>query len=235
MSIFGNIGDAIGSAFGNSSWTDIIGTGLKLGGSLLGSYAQKQSTDNQYQSQILQSQSQLIQSSAQLRAAAAQEQEGVYKQIEYNRLADESRENAARATVNAATKAYLLRRQGQETAQNAIAGYAASGVTAGAGTAAYIPSFITGRAMEDAFSAFQEGQDSADQYTRQADAYITAGNQARSASDTAAAGIRSEADALAQLAGMTSDIAGSNRTASNTGNIASLLGSIGSIASQWLK
>lgn len=235
MSILGSIGDAIGSSFGNSSWTDIIGTGLKVGGSLLGSYSQKQATNSQYQSQILQSQSQLIQSSAQLRAAAAQEQEGVYKQIEYNRLADEARENAARATVNAATKAYLLRRQGQETAENAVAGYAASGVTAGSGTAGYIPSYITGRAMEDAFSAFQEGKDSAEQYTKQADAYITAGNQARSASDTAAAGIRSEADALASLAGMTKNIAGSNRNASNTGNLATLLGNIGSIASQWLK
>lgn len=235
MSIFGSIGNAIGSVFGDSSWTDIIGTGLKVGGSLLGSYSQKKATDAQYQSQVQQSKSQLIQSSAQLRAAAAQEQEGVYKQIEYNRLADEARENAARATVNAATKAYLIRRQGQETAQNAVAGYAASGVTAGAGTAGYIPSFITGRAMEDAFSAFQEGRDSADQYTRQADAYVTAGNQARSASDTAAAGVRSEADALAQLAGMTKDIAGSNRSSSNTSNIANLLSSIGGIASQWLK
>lgn len=235
MSILGSIGDAIGSAFGDSSWTDIIGTGLKVGGSLLSSYSQSQATDAQYQSQVLQSQSQLIQSSAQLRAAAAQEQEGAYKQIEYNRLASEARDNAARATANAATKAYLLRRQGQETAQNAVAGYAASGVTAGAGTAAYIPSFITGRAMEDAFAAFQEGQDSASQYSKQADAYITAGNQAKSASDTAAAGIRSEADALSQLAGMTTDVAGSTRSASNTSNIANLLSSIGSIASQWLK
>lgn len=233
MSLFGSVADAIGSVFGDKSWTDIIGTGLKVGGSLLGSHAQSQASQAQYQSQLQTADSQLIQSSAQLRAAAAEQQEGVYKQIEYNRLSQEARENAARATANAAQKAYLIRRQGKETAENALAGYAASGVVSGAGTAAYVPAFIVGRAGEDAFSAFQEGQDSADQYTRQADAYINAGNQARSASDTAAAGIREQADALSQLAATTRNIAGQNYQSAKTSNWASLLGSAGNIASQW--
>lgn len=234
MSLFGSIADTIGSVFSGKSWTDIIGTGLKVGGSLLSSHAQSQASQAQYQSQVQTADSQLIQSSAQLRAAAAQQQDGVYRQIEYNRQAQEARENAARATANAAQKAYLIKRQGRETAENALAGYAASGVVAGEGTAAYVPAFIAGRAGEDAFSAFQEGQDTASQYTKQADAYVNAGNQARSASDTAAAGIREQADALTRLAASTRNIAGQNYKSAKTSNWASLLGSAGNIASQWL-
>lgn len=233
MSLFGSVADAIGSVFGHKSWTDIIGTGLKVGGSLMSSHAQSQSSQAQYQNQLLSADSQLVQSTAQLRAAAAEQQDGVYKQIEYNRQAQEARENAARATATAAQKAYLIRRQGKETAENALAGYAASGVVSGTGTAAYVPAFINGRAGEDAFSAFQEGQDSANQYSRQADAYINAGNQARSASDTAAAGIREQADALSQLSAATRNIAGQNYQSSKTSGWASLLGSAGNIASQW--
>lgn len=235
MSLFGSIADTIGSVFSSKSWTDIIGTGLKVGGSLLSNHAQSQASQAQYQSQLQTADSQLIQASAQLRAAAAEQQDGTYKQIEYNRLAQEARDNAARATVNAAQKAYLIKRQGKETAENALAGYAASGVVSGVGTAAYVPAFIVGRAGEDAFSAFQEGQDSADQYTKQANAYITAGNQAKSASDTAAAGIREQADALSALAATTRDIAGQNYQSSKNSNWANLLSSAGSIASQWFK
>ncbi|MGG6196150.1 hypothetical protein ACQV2B_18980 [Pantoea allii] len=233
MSLFGSVADAIGSVFGDKSWTDIIGTGLKVGGSLLSNHAQSQASQAQYQNQLLSADSQLVQSTAQLRAAAAEQQDGVYKQIEYNRLAQEARDNAARATATAAQKAYLIRRQGKETAENALAGYAASGVVAGTGTAAYVPAFINGRAGEDAFSAFQEGQDSADQYSRQADAYVNAGNQARSASDTAATGIREQADALSQLSAATRNIAGQNYQSAKTSGWASLLGSAGNIASQW--
>jgi len=245
MSIFSTIGSAITgglsslwdsavASVSSHSWTDIIGTGLKVGGSLMSNNAQNKATNAQYAIEQQNAQSQLIQSEAQLRAAAAQQQEGTYKQIEYNRLADEARENASRATINAAQKAYLIRRAGKETAENALAGYAASGVVSGQGSAAYVPAFIVGRAEEDAFSAFQEGKDSADQFTKQAAAYVTAGNQTKAASDTAAAGVREQADALARLSAQTSSIAGQNKSASNTSSTATLLGSLGSIAQQWL-
>lgn len=217
------------------SWTDILGTGLQAGGSLLSAYSSSQATSAQYQSDLATSQSQLIQSAAQLRASAATQQEGTYKQIEYNRLAQESYDNAQRATLNAAIKQALIRRAGRETAENALAGYAASGVVSGTGSAAYVPAYIVGRAEEDAFSAFYEGQDQASQLTKQGNAYVTAGQQAKSASDIAAAGIREQADALAQLASTTKSVAGKNKSSSNVGTAATLLGSLGSIASAWFK
>lgn len=245
MSIFSSIGNAImggvsslwdsaSKSVSSHSWTDIIGTGLKVGGSLMSNSAQNKATSAQYAIEQQNAQSQLIQSQAQLRAAAAQQQEGTYKQIEYERLAQEARENASRAVVNAAQKAFLIRRAGRETAENALAGYAASGVVSGTGSAAFVPAFITGRAEEDAYSAFQEGKDSADQFTKQATAYVTAGQQSKSASDTAAAGIREQADALANLSAQTSQIAKQNQSAGNTSSTATLLGSLGSIAQQWL-
>lgn len=237
MSIFSAIGSALGnvtsSLLGDHSWTDIIGTGLKVAGTVTSSKAASQSANVAYQAQMQQAQSQLIQSSAQLRAAAAQQQEGTYKQIEYNRLAAEQRENAGRSLANAAIKAALLRRAGRETAENALAGYAASGVVSGTGSAAYVPAYIVGRAEEDAYSAFQEGKDTANQYTKQANAYITAGQQAKSASDTAAKGTREQADALSQLANMTKSGASAAKNAAGTSNLANLLGSAGNIASQW--
>lgn len=235
MSLFGSIADSIGSVFSGHSWTDIIGTGLKVGGSLLSSHAQSQAAAQQYDDGKQTAASQIIQANAQLRAADAQAQEGLYQQQEYFRQAQEARDNAARATANAAQKAYLIKRQGQETAENALAGYAASGVVSGVGTAAYVPAFIVGRAGEDAFSAFQEGQDTASQYTKQADAYVTAGDHAKTAGDLAAAGMREQADAMKQLASYTSSSAGKNQSTSKTSNLASLLGAAGSIASQWAK
>lgn len=237
MSIFSTIGNVLSSGWdaikGDHSWTDIIGTGLKVGGSLMQSHANTQAADTQYKNDMLSAKSQLIQSQAQLRAAAAQQQEGTYKQIEYNRQASDAYENANRATINAAVKSALIRRAGRETAENAHAAYAASGVVSGTGSAAYVPAFIVGRAEEDAFSSFQEGEDSANQFRKQAESFITAGAQAKQASDIAAAGTREQADALAALAGNMEQIAGQKRSSSNTSNIANLLGTAGSIASQW--
>lgn len=235
MSIWSSIGNAITSVAGGSShsWGDIIGAGLQVGGSLMQASASNQASNVQFQNDRLAAQSQLIQSAAQMRAAAATAKEGEYKQIEYYRQATEAYDNANRATVNAAVKSALLRRAGKETAENALAGYAGSGVVSGTGSAAYVPAYIVGRAEEDAFSAFQEGKDTADQYTRQAEAYIKAGGQAREASDTAAAGIREQADAMANLANQMAGVASQNKSANNTNTIANLLGSAGSIAAKW--
>lgn len=239
MSIFSTIGNVLSSGWdslsGSHSWTDIIGTGLKVGGSLMQSHANNQAADTTYKNEMLGAKSQLIQSQAQLRAAAAQQQEGTYKQIEYNRQAADAYENANRATINAAIKSALIRRAGRETAEDAHAGYAASGVVSGTGSAAYVPAFIIGRAEEDAFSSFQEGADSANQYRKQAQALISAGQQAKQASDIAAKGTRDQADALAALAGQMENIAGQNKSSAKTSNVANLLGTAGSIASQWFK
>lgn len=242
MSLFSTIGNALGSVFtsvtssaSSKSWGDIIGTGLQVGSSLMTSKAQNQAANVAYQNDQLAAQSQLIQAGAQLRASAAEQNEGTYKQIEYNRLANEQTQNASRALTAAAQKAFLIRRAGKETAETALAGYAASGVVTGTGTAAYVPAYIVGRAEEDAFSAYQEGRDTAEQYTNQASAYINAGNQAKSASDTAAAGIREQADAMSALAAMTKNNASASLSASHTSNTANLLASAGSIASQWFR
>jgi len=120
--------------------------------------------------------------------AQAQSAEGALKQIEYNRLASEALQNASTAMQQSAIQQALLRRQGRETAENALSAYAGSGVVAGVGSASYVPSWIMGRAEEDVYEAKREGEAQQSNLTQQAAAYTEAGNQAAKAGAVASKG-----------------------------------------------
>ncbi|AOE41235.1 hypothetical protein BEE12_16080 [Pantoea agglomerans] len=148
----------------SSNW---IGEALNIGGQAVSGYGQYEAGKE---------------------TAAAQSAEGRLKQIEYNRLADEALQNASTAMQQSAVQQALLRRQGRETAENALSAYAGSGVVAGQGSAAYVPSWIMGRAEEDVYEARREGEAQQQNLTKQAQAYTEAGNQAAKAGATAAKG-----------------------------------------------
>jgi hypothetical protein len=82
------------------------------------------------------------------------------------------------------------------------------------GTAAYVPAHVVGRAEEDAFAAFQEGQDTADQYNKQAAAFRNAGNQVAEAGN---------------IASQATSSAGKTNTVTN------ILGSAAGLISGWFK
>lgn len=176
MSLFSSIGDAIssgvkaisGGSSSTTSWGDLISTGLQIGGSLLQNHNAN-------------------------KAAAAQADAGKAQQQDYLERAQDDAENAARARTNAALKASTIRQQGSDTAANAFAAYAGSGVIAGQGSAAFIPAHIYGQAEQDAYVALAEGNDQAALYeqqqaadTRAAGQYLTAGQIAASGTKSAA-------------------------------------------------
>lgn len=179
MGLFSSIGDAISSGVkalsgssssGGTSWGDLISTGLQIGGSLL------------------QNHSASTQANAQIAAGKAQQQD-------YLERAQDDADNAARVRRNAALQAQVIRQAGSDTAANAFAAYAGSGVIAGQGSAGFIPAHIYGQAESDAFTALAEGNDQAALYEQQQAADTRAAGQYLTAGQIAASGTKSAANA----------------------------------------